>query len=273
MAGLGALLRGDQGTPRSRRSTRSAGSCPASWRPNWPWPSPANSACNPRWPSLYRICAATDANYVTPAGFGLARIRAAGGDLGSALAALELIPQTSRGYQESQKLTVQHLMRLGNDAAHLAEALRVLQHARLATSDHLTFGAAILEQALRTAGTGSIKLAGATITQGRSAQPARAVLPASGPAQRRRRAARRPGRQGQRRPVWSAVTDLQNHPWPWTSAHEANSLTASRGARLPGPGRPARPAAAGAARRTVLRLRRGRAPGGAGPARLPAGHR
>ncbi len=166
MAGLGALLRGDQGTAQSSFNAV-YGQLPGELAPKLALAVACELGLQPEVAeSLYRICAATDANYVTPAGFGLARIRAAGGDLGGALAALELIPQTSRGYQESQKLTVQHLMRLGNDAAHLAEALRVLQHARLATSDHLTFETAILERALELAGTGSIKLAGTTFTQG-----------------------------------------------------------------------------------------------------------
>ena len=47
--------------------------------------------------SLYATCARTDANYIAPAAFGLARIRAARGDLDGALAALDLVPPTSRG--------------------------------------------------------------------------------------------------------------------------------------------------------------------------------
>ena len=115
--------------------------------------------------SLYRICAVTDANYVTPAGFGLARIRAAQGDLTGSLAALELIPQTSRGYLESQKLTTEHLIALGKDAAHLAEALRVLQHARLDQVSHLKFEADIHSRALALASNGAVKLGATTYTE------------------------------------------------------------------------------------------------------------
>ena len=115
--------------------------------------------------SLYRICAVTDANYVTPAGFGLARIRASRGDLTGSLAALELIPQTSRGYLESQKLTTEHLIALGQDPAHLAEALRVLQHARLDESSQLTYEADIHARALALASNGAVKLGATTYTE------------------------------------------------------------------------------------------------------------
>jgi serine/threonine-protein kinase PknG len=116
--------------------------------------------------SLYRICAATDANYVTPAGFGLARLRAARGDLTGALGALELVPQTSRGYLESQKLTVEHLIALGKDPAHLGEALKVLQHARLDEHSQLGYESAIYERALSLAGRGSVQLGSVTFTEG-----------------------------------------------------------------------------------------------------------
>ncbi len=63
-------------TPR-RRSTRSTGRCPASWRPSWRWPSPARTAASPTSPrGSTATCAATDAAYVAPAAFGLARVRA-----------------------------------------------------------------------------------------------------------------------------------------------------------------------------------------------------
>ena len=42
--------------------------------------------------SLYATCARTDANYIAPAAFGLARIRAGRGDVDGAVAALDLVP-------------------------------------------------------------------------------------------------------------------------------------------------------------------------------------
>ncbi len=65
--------------------------------------------------NLYRTCASTDASYVTPAAFGLARVRAARNDLAGSLAALELVPSTSRGYPESQRLRARHLVSLAVD--------------------------------------------------------------------------------------------------------------------------------------------------------------
>ena len=131
MAGLGALLRGD---PTNALSSFNAvyGQLPGELAPKLALAVACELAGQTDVAErLYRSCAATDANYVTPAGFGLARLRAARGDLAGSLAALELVPQTSRGYQESQKLKAEHLIRLGDDAAHLDEALKVLQHARL----------------------------------------------------------------------------------------------------------------------------------------------
>ncbi len=114
--------------------------------------------------SLYRTCAATDANYVTPAGFGIARIRAARGDLAGSLAALELIPPSSRGYLESQRLKTDHLIALGKDAAYLSEALKVLGHARLDLKTHSTYEAEIYSRALALAGNGALKLGQGSVT-------------------------------------------------------------------------------------------------------------
>ncbi len=165
MAGLGALVRGDHSTALSSFNAV-YGQLPGELAPKLA----LAVACEfggqqDVAESLYRICAVTDANYVTPAGFGLARIRASRGDLPGSLTALELIPQTSRGYQESQKLTTEHLIALGKDAAHLAEALRVLQHARLDQVSHLRFEADIHSKALALASNGAVKLGATTYTE------------------------------------------------------------------------------------------------------------
>ncbi|MFT4294733.1 MAG: tetratricopeptide repeat protein [Micropruina sp.] len=166
MAGLGALLRGDHATALSSFNAV-YGQLPGELAPKLALAVACELGGQQEVAeSLYRICAATDANYVAPAGFGLARIRAARGDLTGSLTALELIPQTSRGYLESQKLKTEHLIALGNDAAHLAEALRVLQHARLDTRSQLTFEAAIHDKALALASKGAVKLGTVTLTEG-----------------------------------------------------------------------------------------------------------
>ena len=58
--------------------------------------------------SLYLTCLRTDANYTAPAAFGLARIRAerhggVGGDLSDAIAALDMVPSTSRSYVAARR--------------------------------------------------------------------------------------------------------------------------------------------------------------------------
>lgn len=58
--------------------------------------------------SLYLTCLRTDANYTAPAAFGLARIRAARhgggqGDLSQAIAALDMVPSTSRSFVAARR--------------------------------------------------------------------------------------------------------------------------------------------------------------------------
>ena len=62
---------------------------------------------------LYQTCASTDANYVAPAAFGMARIRAARGDVSGAVQALDLVPSTSRSYPEARRLRALELYESG----------------------------------------------------------------------------------------------------------------------------------------------------------------
>ena len=166
MAGLGALLRGDNSTALSSFNAV-YGQLPGELAPKLALAVACELAGQQDVAeNLYRICAATDANYVAPAGFGIARIRASRGDLTGSLGALELIPQTSRGYLESQKLTTEHLIALGKDTAHLGEALKVLQHARLDERSQLGYESAIYERALTLAGSGAVKLGSVSLTEG-----------------------------------------------------------------------------------------------------------
>ena len=70
--------------------------------------------------SLYRTCAGTDANYVAPAAFGLARIRGARGDVAGAVAALDLVPSTSRGFTDARRLRASYLAEDGDGLPALA---------------------------------------------------------------------------------------------------------------------------------------------------------
>lgn len=98
--------------------------------------------------SLYLTCVSTDANYVTPSAFGLARIRAGRGDLKSAVSALDMVPPTSRGYAESRRLRARHLLEMGKGLGDMAEAMRSVEKIRMEPRDQAEFQVNILERAL-----------------------------------------------------------------------------------------------------------------------------
>ena len=97
---------------------------------------------------LYRTCASTDANYVAPAAFGMARIRAARGEIGAAVSALDLVPSTSRGFVESRTLRATHLYESGDGLPALSDAMSSLQGVRLDPREQAELTAKILERAL-----------------------------------------------------------------------------------------------------------------------------
>ncbi|MFZ1412484.1 MAG: tetratricopeptide repeat protein [Micropruina sp.] len=165
MAGLGALISRDYGTAQSSFNAV-YGQVPGELAPKLALAVSCEFGGQPDVAeNLYRICAATDANYVTPAGFGMARIRAARGDLPGSLAALELVPPTSRGFQESQRLKTEHLIALGRDPGQLSEALRVLGHARLDPRTQATYEASIYARALALSSGGPVTLGQRRLTQ------------------------------------------------------------------------------------------------------------
>ena len=98
--------------------------------------------------NLYLICASTDANYVTPAAFGLARLRAQRQDLPGTLDALDIVPSTSRGYLESRQLKAEHLLAHGNGLADLQEAMASTHSARLDLLTQARIDVSIYERAL-----------------------------------------------------------------------------------------------------------------------------
>ncbi len=98
--------------------------------------------------TLYAICASTDANFVTPAGFGLARIRAKRQDLPGLMAALDMIPVTSRGYNEARRLKVQHLVDMGIGLADLSAAKTIVDGSRIGVEQQSRYNVTIFERAL-----------------------------------------------------------------------------------------------------------------------------
>jgi serine/threonine-protein kinase PknG len=98
--------------------------------------------------NLYLICASTDANYVTPAAFGLARLRAQRHDLQGTLDALDMVPSTSRGYLESRRLEAEHLLGFGSGLPDLQRALMATHKARLDALTQARIDVDIYERAL-----------------------------------------------------------------------------------------------------------------------------
>jgi serine/threonine-protein kinase PknG len=98
---------------------------------------------------LYATCAATDATYVAPASFGMARVRAERQDLQGAVAALDRVPSTSRGYPESRQLRADVLLS-GDvlDLALLDQALRSIESVSMEPRTRESYTVRILEQAL-----------------------------------------------------------------------------------------------------------------------------
>ncbi len=101
---------------------------------------------------LYLTCAATDAAYVAPAAFGVARVRAERGDAVGAVAALDLVPKSSRGYPESRQLRAEVLLGSargsGGDLQVLDQAMRSIESASMDPATQGRYTVRILEQAL-----------------------------------------------------------------------------------------------------------------------------
>ncbi|TIC88005.1 serine/threonine protein kinase [Nocardioides sp. GY 10113] len=98
---------------------------------------------------LYRVCLATDAAFVPPAAFGIARVRAAASDTAGAVAALDQVPTTSRGYTESRRRRAEVLLEgSGQDLAVLDQAMRTIETAQLDGPTRQRFVVRILSQAL-----------------------------------------------------------------------------------------------------------------------------
>jgi serine/threonine-protein kinase PknG len=101
---------------------------------------------------LYQTCASTDANYVAPAAFGMARIRSARGDVAGAVSALDLVPSTSRSFPEARRLRAQALYESGQGLPALAHAMDSLKGVSLDPHAHAELTAAILERAVAEVG-------------------------------------------------------------------------------------------------------------------------
>jgi serine/threonine-protein kinase PknG len=97
---------------------------------------------------LYAVCARTDAAYVPPAAFALARIRATRGSARDAVGALDLVPVTSRAYPEARAHRAAALIGSGDGLPALAEAMTSIETAGIDPELRLQLTADVLEQAL-----------------------------------------------------------------------------------------------------------------------------
>jgi serine/threonine-protein kinase PknG len=101
---------------------------------------------------LYQTCASTDANYVAPAAFGLARIREARGDVTGAIRALDLVPSTSRSYPEARRMRALQLYESGKGLPALAQAMDSITGVQLDPRERGELTAQILERAISEVG-------------------------------------------------------------------------------------------------------------------------
>ena len=99
---------------------------------------------------LYDTCAQTDAAYVAPASFGMARVRAVRGDTQGAVAALDQVPPSSRGFVESRQVRADVLLATGTkrDLALLDQAMRSVESVAMDPTTQRRYTVRILQQAL-----------------------------------------------------------------------------------------------------------------------------
>jgi serine/threonine-protein kinase PknG len=99
---------------------------------------------------LYAVCAATDANYVAPAAFGLSRTRSKRGDVKASLAALDLVKPTSGAFVSARRRRAQLLISSGSGLADLHAAAASIEHISMDSRDRQTALVAIFTAALDT---------------------------------------------------------------------------------------------------------------------------
>lgn len=148
MSGLGAMSTGDWDTAKSAFNAV-YGQVPGELAPKLALAVACENGNEPDVAeALYATCVSTDANYVTPAAFGLARIRAERGQLEEAVAALDRVPETSRGYAEARRQRSAHLLALGQGLDQLARAMDSISGVRMDPRDAGEFSVTIWERAL-----------------------------------------------------------------------------------------------------------------------------
>jgi len=148
MSGLADLARGDVGTAQSAFNAV-YGQVPGELAPKLA----LALACEKSneldvAESLYTTCARTDANYIAPSAFGLARIRSGRADLDGAISALDLVPSTSRAYTEARRERAGQLAASGRGLPALSEAMRSVESLTIDAKDRATLLVGVLDVAL-----------------------------------------------------------------------------------------------------------------------------
>jgi serine/threonine-protein kinase PknG len=98
---------------------------------------------------LYAVCAATDANYVAPAAFGLGRTRSKRGDVTGSLQALDLVAPTSGAYVAARRRRAELLTAPGRGIGDLAAAASSIENIAINPRDRQVALVAIFTAALQ----------------------------------------------------------------------------------------------------------------------------
>ncbi len=163
LAGLAALARSDWATARSSFNA-AYGQVPGELAPKLALAYACErSGESVVAESLYTTCARTDAAYVPTAATGLARLRAGGRDVSGAVAALQLVPASSRSYPAAQQEAARILAASSTDAAGLDQALTVADRAGFDAADRAQLDATVYRRALDIIRSDQRALAGQTI--------------------------------------------------------------------------------------------------------------
>jgi serine/threonine-protein kinase PknG len=153
LAGLGALARGDAAAAQAAFNAV-YGQVPGELAPKLALALGCELGGQPDVAELlYLTCLRTDANYTAPAAFGLTRIRAARaeqgqGELADAIAALEMVPATSRSFVAARRQRATLLIASGGGLDSLAAALDSVRVITLEPADHAGLRAEVLQAAL-----------------------------------------------------------------------------------------------------------------------------
>jgi serine/threonine-protein kinase PknG len=98
---------------------------------------------------LYVTCSRTDANFVAPAAFGLARIRTSRGDVPGSVSALDLVPRTSGAYVTARRHRASVLAASGGGLPALADAMRSVDALTIDPVDRANLSVEVYGAALR----------------------------------------------------------------------------------------------------------------------------